>query len=135
MARWFLIFLYSALLIGAVSARQVDREPSRHSYVTCADERVLSFGTTHRAKPIAEFAAIVRWREESLERGPGYDNWGLARERHIACRKFGDGKFLQCAASAQPCKPKRTYGARGSAQATAQLSPDLGPEPPYRARP
>lgn len=113
MPRWFLAIFYMVLLGGAVNAAQIEldfvkmglEEPD-DPYLTCGSDRILSFGSTHRTQPVAEFAAIVRWRLEAKENGKGFDNWSLAKDRQIKCWKVPRGPFQQCKVSAHPCRPK-----------------------------
>jgi hypothetical protein len=115
MRKWSLAIVYFLLLAGAVSAANSGlgipdlgvSEPE-DLYLTCGAERVMAFGTSHRSQPVAEFAAIVRWRHDAKANGKDFDNWSLAKERNIVCWKVPGGPYEQCKASAQPCRPKGT---------------------------
>ncbi len=103
-----LLFLFPVVLLGIARAPDLSALTSQEVYLSCSSERVATFGWTHKTRPQAEIAAILRWKEESARNGNGITEWHHARKRHLSCRRIGGktGQF-QCRIAATPCKPAK----------------------------
>ena len=106
MSKWITIALLF-LSVGGVALAAQFEATTDNAYVSCADKRVSVFGYGNRSGPVAELAAIVRWREEAEEKmGKPYSDWALATDRNIHCARWRDTPYSQCRIFARPCKPK-----------------------------
>lgn len=78
----------------------------------CVSAPVSTNGWNHRDRPLAEMAAILRWKEAADSRLPGYAAWHNAQGRKMSCKLIGKSTlYFQCRASATPCRRAAHNGA------------------------
>ena len=108
MKRSHTLILIFTVLIVAIAATQTYTTTQYAQGVSCAEERIASFGFTHKQVSLAELAAIATWQREAEEKEPGFGNWHQASRRSMKCKLFKDSNHYQCVVSARPCKFDKT---------------------------
>jgi len=99
-----ILCLLLALVVGSIYLTYEMVKPPEIAGVSCASERVASYGYTDQRKPMAELAAIANWQRDAEKKNPGYGNWSLARKRSMSCQLYKNSAHIQCVVSANPCK-------------------------------
>jgi hypothetical protein len=100
---WILVLL--GFLVASAGAAYYGSRPEAYPGLACSDQRVATFGWTNEDKALAEMAAILRWKQKTMQQGAEYANWHNARHRYLKCRTIGgpNGHY-QCRVAAMPCR-------------------------------
>ena len=100
----YILVIILAVLVGGIAATYVAIAETHPDNVTCANQRLVAFGWTHKQKSLAELAAILRWQQTVEAERPGFGQWHQAYKRSLSCRIFKDSRHYQCQLSAKPCR-------------------------------
>lgn len=105
MNRSYILVIVLVIMVGGIAATYAATViEGQTADLTCAGERTVVFGWTHKQVAMAELAAIAKWQGRVEKKRPGFGNWHLADKRNLSCRLFPESSHYQCQISATPCR-------------------------------
>lgn len=106
----FILFPIFMFPLGLVLGSYSTESYISRAGLTCAQQKIVSFGYTHKQIAFAEMAAIIIWQNKAKRDTPGYGKWPLAQKRTMKCRLYKSSTHYQCLVSATPCRIKNSSG-------------------------
>ncbi len=100
---YYLLLIFSALL-GALAVADACTTETFPEGVTCAKNRIVSFGWTDKRVALAELAAIRKWQQEAQMKNPGFGSWHMSHKRTMKYRLYKESSHIQCQVSAHSCR-------------------------------